>query len=105
MPEVVESRHWIGENADGTRVRIPVMPDLRPGDNLTDTLFVPVCRPEVTVIHGEGETAGPPSQARKLPTSDQSIGNACGVAGEVLSLAERQLGNPVEVDLVRGIEI
>src|SRR2546427_302052 len=28
-----------------------------------------------------------------------------GVAGEVLALAERQLGNPVEIDLVGGVEI
>src|SRR5260370_6942380 len=105
MPEVVESRRWIGENADGTRARIPVMPDLGSGDHLTDTLLVPGCRPEVTVIHGEGEAAGPPSQTRKLPTSDQGIGNAGGVAGEVLALAERQLGNPVHPDLVRPVQI
>src|SRR3989442_15983335 len=105
MPKVVESRRRIGENADGTGVRIPVMPDLGSGDHLTDTLLAPVRRPEVAVIKGEGESTRPPSQARKLPTSDQSIANAVGVAGEVLALAERQLGNPVEIDLVGGVEI
>src|SRR5258708_22266689 len=48
MLEVAESGHRIGENAHGTVAGIPMMPDLGSGDQLTDTLLVPVCRPEVT---------------------------------------------------------
>src|SRR5207244_13213393 len=66
MPKVVESRRRIGENADGTGVRIPVMPDLGSGDHLTDTLLVPGCSPAVTVIHGDGERECPPTQSVQL---------------------------------------
>src|SRR6266851_1228034 len=105
MLEVVESGYRIGENAHGTVDGIPVMPDLGFGDHLTDTLLVPVCRPEVTVIHRKREAAGPPRHARKLPASDQSLGNPRGAAGEACALSKWQRGNPVHVDLVSGIEI
>src|SRR5258708_270951 len=105
MLKVVESSHRIGENAHGTVGRIPVMPDLGSSDHLTDTLLVPVCRPEVAVINRKGEAAGPPGHARKLPASDQSISNAGGAACEALALSKWQRGNPVHVDLVGGIKI
>src|SRR5712691_1364032 len=105
MLEVGEGGHRIGENAHGTVARIPMTPNLGSGDHLTDTLLVPVCRPEVTVIHREREAAGPPRHARKLPASDQSLGNPGGTAGEACALSKWQRGNPVHVDLVSGIEI
>src|SRR6266446_6515178 len=104
MLEVGESRCRIGENAHGSIDGIPVMPDLGFGDHLTDTLLIPVGRPEVTVIHSKGEAAGPPGHARKLPASDQSISNAGGVS-EALSVSKWQRSDPVQVDLVSGIEI
>src|SRR5260370_3496549 len=104
MLEVVESSHRIDENAHGTVGRISVMPDLGSNDHLTDTLPVPVCRPEVAVINRKGEAAGPPGHARKLPASDQSISNAGGVS-EALSVSKWQRSDPVQVDLVSGIEI
>src|SRR5229473_6736571 len=104
MLEVAESGYRIGENAHGTVGGIPVMADLGFGDHLTDTLLVPVCRPEVTVIHRKREAAGPPGHTRKLPASDQSISNAGGVS-EALSVSKWQRSDPVQVDLVSGIEI
>src|SRR5260370_12781159 len=104
MLEVKKSRRRIGENADRT-LGIPVMPELGPSDHLRDALLVPVCGPEVAVIHGEGEAAGPASQAGKLPTCDQSIGNAGGVASEALAFSERQLANPVASDLVSRVKL
>src|SRR4030081_1439596 len=94
----------MGKNANRT-VGLSEVSGPGPGDHLRDALLVPVCRPVVAVIHREGEAACPPSQSRKLPTSKQGVGNAGGVAGEALALSEWQLGNPVGIDLVSGVEI
>src|SRR4029077_14630865 len=97
MLEVVESSHRTGENAHRTVGGIPVMPDLRSGDHLTDTLLVPVCSPVVTVIHRKREPAGPAGHARKLPASDHCFRNPSGTAREARALSKRKWGNPVQV--------
>src|SRR5713226_6556438 len=104
MPEVGERSGRVGEHADRT-IWLFEMAGPRPGDQLSDTLLVPVSGPEITVIHGEGEAAGPAGQARKLPAPNERIQRRASVALEVPSLAERQLGNPVGVDLMGGVEV
>src|SRR5713226_4489872 len=101
---VIERVGWVGENTDRT-IWLFEMAGPRPGDHLSDTLLIPVRGPEVTVIHGEGEAAGPAGQARKLPAPNKGIQRRASVALEVPSLAERQLGNPVGVDLMGCVEV
>src|ERR1700694_2338770 len=101
---VVERGRRVGENTDGA-VGLLESTGLRPGGHPRDPLLVPVRGPEITVIHGKGKAAGPAGQAGELPAADESIGNATGVASDGLSGAERQLSNPVGIDLVGCIEV
>src|ERR1700731_937384 len=59
MHKVSEGRGRIGEDADCPGDRIPMMPNLRPGGHPSDPLLGPIGWPEVAVIHGEREAAGP----------------------------------------------
>src|ERR1700687_2667996 len=81
------------------------MSRLRPRHHLGDTLLVPIRGPEVTVVDGERETAGPASQTGKLPAADEGVQQGPGVAREIAALAKGQLGDPVGVELMGGIEI
>src|SRR6266852_2195457 len=104
MLKIGKGRARVRKNADGA-VRLSEVSGLRPGDHLRDPLLVPVCGPEIAVIHGKGEPAGPAGQTRKLPASDDGIGKCAGTACEVLALTERQGEQPIGIDLVGSIEI
>ena len=104
MDEVVlESIRGVGENTDGR----PAAGDdarLWPRDHLSDTLLVPIRRPKVTVIDGEGkplvqrarpESCQPPIKASSRVRRCPQNSGPC----------QRQLGNPVGVELVGGVEI
>src|SRR4029077_14239975 len=65
----------------------------------------PVCWPIGAVGNIRRETACPTSDARKLPTSDNGIDQTSGITGNVLAPAEWQFCNPVNVDLMSGIEV
>src|SRR5258708_9318302 len=72
MLKVVESSHRIGENAHGTVGRIPVMPGLGSSDHQTETLLVPVCRPEVAVINRNGKPLAPRATPDNSPPPIQA---------------------------------
>src|SRR4029077_6015394 len=68
-------------------------------------LFVPVRSPELAIIYSEGEARGPAGQTGKLPSPHNRVHKTAAVVAEMPALAERQLSNPVGVDLVCGVEI
>ena len=105
MDEVGECGGRITENADRTGNRIPVMSELRAGGHLGYALLVPVGRPEVAIVYGEREAAGPAGHARHFPTADDGVGEGAGAAGEAPAFAEGELGDPVGVELVGSIKI
>src|SRR5579864_1381675 len=102
MDEIIESCSGIGEYAHRT-IRLTVVASGRFGNHGCDALFVPVGRPEVAVVHREGEAARPAHQARKLPAADKAVQNSPSSAGNRSTFAEGQLSNPVGIDLVSGI--
>src|SRR6202022_3465478 len=79
--------------------------DLRLGSHLGDGGEEPVCGPALAAIHAEGESAGPAGESRKLPSSDNSVYEATGIASQSPAFAHRHIGDPVEVDLMRKIKI
>src|SRR5579864_9730683 len=104
MLESVEGSRGICEDADGA-VGLPKMTRLGSRKHLCNALFVPVCRPVVTVVDAEGEPAGPASYARQLPSPDQPVGDPSALAAKALAFAEGQFDYPVGVQLVRGVKI
>src|SRR6202158_795066 len=62
-------------------------------------------RPTLPTIHTERKSTGPPSQAGKLPATNESIEEAAGVSRDRASFADGDICNPVEVDLVGEIEV
>src|SRR5579862_320626 len=70
-----------------------------------DALFIPVRWPEVAIINAERIAAGPSSDPRELPSSDEGIGNTGGIPHIFLVPSERQFHDPVSIDLVRGVEV
>src|SRR5262249_55756425 len=102
--EVGERGGRVGEHADRA-IWLSEMAGPWPGNHLSDTLLVPVRGPEIAVIDGEGEPAGPAGQAGKLPASYESVGKTGSVAREVFAPAERQLRYPVGIDLMGGVEV
>src|SRR5438309_577948 len=101
---IIERGRGVSEYADGA-LRISVMPNLRPGHHIRDTLLIPIRRPEITVIYGERETAGPACQAGELPATDERISYARGSGCKMPAVAEWKFDNPVGVDLMGEVEI
>src|SRR5579864_8104034 len=98
MRVVAEGRQGISKRTYVAANRIAKMSDLWPRDHVGDALLVPVCRPEVSIVDGERETARPAGQSRKLPASNESVGQVGGITREMPAGPERKLHNPVGID-------
>src|SRR5579864_2570607 len=105
MREVAEGRQGISKGTYVAANRIAKMSDLWPRDHVGDALLVPVCRPEVSIVDSERETARPAGQAGELPAANQSVRQVRGITCEVSAGPERKLHNPVGIDLVSKIEV
>src|SRR5262249_30893530 len=73
--------------------------------HLSDGGQEPVRRPALATIHAEGESAGPAGQAGKLPAADERVQHAARATRDGAPSANRQIGNPVHVELVGKIEV
>jgi hypothetical protein len=62
-------------------------------------------RPSGRPVDGERETTRPAGQSRKLPASNESVGQVRGITCEMSAGPERKLHNPVGIDLVSKIEV
>jgi hypothetical protein len=66
---------------------------------------LPVCRPGAAISNVYRETSRPTRQSGELPATDECIEESVGITGDQLSFTERQLHDPIGVDLMRRIEI
>src|SRR5437762_6654607 len=66
---------------------------------------LPIGRPCSSVGDCHWEPRGPTGQPRKLPATNQSLGNTAGICGKQLTLTERQIDNPIRIELVRGVKV
>lgn len=61
----------------------------------------PVGGPARSALDAAGESAGPAGDAGKLPRRDEGIGEPAIIRVKGATSAERQIGDPVELDLMR----
>src|SRR5438477_13109364 len=101
--EVCLRRSGIGKNVDAARLLEHTR--FRLGRHLCYRGEEPVGRPALASIYAEGETAGPARQPRELPAPDESIEKTTGIACQGLASAERQIGNPINVELMCEVVI
>src|ERR1700751_335492 len=101
--KIVKGCHRIDESTD--RTGRDVTPHLRASDHLADALFVPIGRPEITVVHAEWVSARPACYSGELPAPDKSVGYRTDVPSESAPFPDRQFRDPVQIELMRRIEV
>src|SRR5260370_22253080 len=94
MNEIVQRGRGVSKNADCSGNGILENSRLRLPNHQPAALFVPVCGPELTVVHGERKPGGPAKQSGELPPSDNCIGNGTRVPSQRPSFPQHQIHNP-----------
>src|SRR4029077_16908292 len=101
--EVLLCRLGIGKEVDAAGSLVGA--DLRFRRHLRAPRKEPVCRPALAAINAERESASPAGNSGSGPPANDSVQHTMGAAGKSATSAHGQLYNPVEVELMGGIEI
>ncbi len=88
MSEIDYGGVAIGEHIHGSIGLLVHAGVLRGDEGEGVSFFLPVRGEVKTVIHRDGETAGPADDAGELPTADESIEPAAGIASKPFVLSE-----------------
>ena len=93
----------IGKNVDAAALLEHAR--LRLGRHLCYSCEEPVGRPALATIDAEWEAASPACQAGKLPATNESIQKTACIIADGPASAQRQICNPIKVELMCEVEV